>query len=169
MGNTRRMIRVMPAIVLALALAFQVVGVASAHAASRPRQVSPNTCIWVPDVTTSHNITLNGTVVGFYRAAVQHDSCNTGLHRGEAQITLTASNSGCNTGIFHFEFDVNGTAAELSDPDPSGNIGTLSSCTNGSTLEYDGTKEFQGSAAYCTKMSSVSWFQSWPNIQAGSC
>lgn len=106
-------------------------------------------------------------LVGFYRAEVQHFTCDTGLHRGEADITLTASNAGCHLGSFHFEFDVNGMTAQVSGPpDPSGTIGTLS-CINGTTLEFDGN-EVQGSAAYCTEMTSVSWFQSWPNIQIGS-
>lgn len=159
--------RVMPAVALALLLAIQVVGAAPAHAAPRSRRVGPNTCLWTPDASTSHNITLNGQVVGFYRAEVQHFTCDTGLHRGEADITLTASNAGCHLGSFHFEFDVNGMTAQVSGPpDPSGTIGTLS-CINGTTLEFDGN-EVQGSAAYCTEMTSVSWFQSWPNIQIGS-
>jgi len=131
------------------------------------RGLTWTTCLWTPDASTSHNITLNGQVVGFYRAEVQHFTCDTGLHRGEADITLTASNAGCHLGSFHFEFDVNGMTAQVSGPpDPSGTIGTLS-CINGTTLEFDGN-EVQGSAAYCTEMTSVSWFQSWPNIQIGS-
>ena len=178
MGKARRMmIRSMPAVVLALLLAFQVVGTASAHAASRPRPAGPNTCFWPADASYSNNITLNGTVVGLYKALVEHDSCNTSLHRGEALITFTASSSGCNTGSFHFEFDVNGTTAEFSNqppsppnpPDPSGTIGTLGtgSCANGATLDYITVNDYLGST-FCTEMTSVSWFQAWPNITAGS-
>ena len=66
MGNnvrrTIRIMRVMPAVALALLLAIQVVGAAPAHAAPRSRRVGPNTCLWTPDASTSHNITLNGQV-----------------------------------------------------------------------------------------------------------
>jgi hypothetical protein len=170
MGKARRMIRVIPAVVLALLLlAVQAVGAAPAHAASTPQHVIPNTCFWPADASYSNNITLNGTVVGNYEALVEHDTCNTSLHRGEALITFSSSKAGCNNGTFHFEFDKNGSTQEISSPDPFGTVGMLGigSCTDGATLDYVGG-DYLGSAAYCTEMTSVSWFQAWPNIQAGS-
>ena len=105
---------------------------------------------------------------------VEHDSCNTSLHRGEALITLTASSSGCNTGSFRFEFDVNGTQVEKTGltggpSDPSAFIGT-SSCTDGPTLDYVSIDSYSGST-FCTRMTLVHWEQTqdWPAIQAGTC
>lgn len=162
-----------PALLFSLVLALSLAGIGVAHAAplNKKPPVPPPTCFWTGP-TNDFSLTVNGSKVGDYVVAAQHDTCNTPLHRALLEINITDVNLSCNTASAHeLDLDANAIPVEFVVNPPSVSVGGSNNNCGGirrtnwtvTTATYS-----NGSATYCAESFTVHYITSLPNLDAGS-
>lgn len=92
------------------------------------KHTSPNSCFWNVVASNKQNIVVNGANVGFYEAAILHNSCQSTTHAVDGEEVVTGG--GCTSGRLQVAWWTNNTPQSGGDLSSS-NIGP----TNCSTTE----------------------------------
>lgn len=96
-------VRFVAALTCSLVLLLVMAGTASAH--PRPASSAPNSCFWSVVASNTQNITVNGSNIGTYQAAILQNTCQSTTHAVDGEMYLTGG--GCTSGRLQVSWTVN--------------------------------------------------------------